>query len=901
MLPVIFTDCLDINQAGGTVFTPLQALASYDYIPDVQENLLSLKVVGQMTQGTITDLDDRTNRYTTLRIESEVLEFTVYNDYTRFCNVITNSSGCPIYQDEIFGFGYQFNVSDAYQGVSFETTFYIIDDSPGENIVGCLTVEVSPKLRKSVVLSLLCGVIAVVVLLILAHILSMIFNPWTGTKNIYLSTSNYGRNANAIRLITPGVLDFIHYLQMAVLLGCLNLNYPGFFQPVLATAAWTCLLFDIGVVSQIIEKLPSNIYPETDKFGFSTMLRALRMISDKNAWPGFIIWLIAIAVGIVLLWLSVVFGHWIYCRRTQKSTNFIWNHGVHFIGGALLRLVFNIFSLPLLTIAMFQIAIIPGQNPPVVADVFAVVAIIGWVGGAIAISFKLMTYSPRHGLFTELPTLLLLGPLYNTYQESQLGIVIVELLATVVRAIAIGALQLSGVAQLSVLIVVELTCFIGILIIRPFEPATGMNLVMTVMATIRLIVVFLLIPLVPSLHAGPVLRGWFAYATLLIHLLVIVLFVVHVVQVVFEILIRLSGAGVTNDSDLESKETGYGINTYQEMGHGYDGRLLLRQESTDEVKLDSRRHSHRTSLNRNRNSTVEGQLVSSPVSEISSPPMSANPNNVSSFGYYRRPRRRQSSHDWQFDFSDDTKTPLQEEEVSNSSGAATVPTTPGGGSGATGRRSVDYAVREADMYITKRSRTSSLFYSDDDEFHDAESQMKRYSTTISPIKEPNENNEYFESEKEEDVEIVNHKNISRSESEGRILGPMKVLMTKVASNFSSNKNKVKEDSFEPRGFQVLNRQPIVPTVRKEAINLRTLTTVGGKTEYLGDERCGDEKGGESNETDDLLGCEARHSSDTETLSGAGQKPSSIFRVPRPTRSISTGLRVDTTSSFKEGE
>lgn len=533
----------------------------------------------------------------------------------------------------------------------------------------------------------------------------------------------------------------------------------------------------------------------------------------------------------------------------------------------MLRLVFKIFALPLLTLAMFQIAIIPTQHPPIVADVFAVLAIALWVGCAIYLSYRIMSYSVNHELFTDLATLLLFGPLYNTYRENRTVIVVVELVAAVVQAIAIGALQVSGVAQVSVLSVVELISFLGIVFVRPFEPATNMNLVVGAMSAVRVALVFLLIPLIPSLNAGPTVRGWIAYAILLVHLLVIVMFIVHVVQVVFEILVRLGGAGTTEDVNSANKENDYGMRAYQPAAQGYGDEPVLTGQASPDRLLDSRSFSYYPPSTRKRDSAADNTLISSPTSDLSSP-ISANPNNVSTFGYYRRPRRRHSSLDWQFDFNDDTKTPVRETAEEPDEGEDRA------------KKGVDYATREADMYITKRSRTSSLLYSDDEEYHDAESQPRL--SAISPIKEPNfggpglTHTSDGEDGKEEET----------LEGHG-LLRPVKDLMNKMSSNFNIKKKKVKEDPYEPKGFQVLNRQPIRPNVKAGARFQMLSIPAEASEEDLG-EGVGHGKA-EPSETDDLLG------SDMKPGQPQAQSSPAMFQIPLQSKSISTGLRVDTGS------
>ncbi|KAA8576275.1 hypothetical protein EYC84_006418 [Monilinia fructicola] len=57
-----------------------------------------------------------------------------------------------------------------------------------------------------------------------------IYSPW-GTNDIFRWTTNYGRDADLLRLVTPGFGDCLQYIQFVTLTGGLTLNYPGFINP----------------------------------------------------------------------------------------------------------------------------------------------------------------------------------------------------------------------------------------------------------------------------------------------------------------------------------------------------------------------------------------------------------------------------------------------------------------------------------------------------------------------------------------------------------------------------------------------------------------------------------------------------------------------------------------------
>ncbi len=63
-------------------------------------------------------------------------------------------------------------------------------------------------------------------------------------------TTNYGRDADLLRLVTPGFGDCLQYIQFIALTSGLTLNYPGFYRPVASNVAWSALMFNESFVSK---------------------------------------------------------------------------------------------------------------------------------------------------------------------------------------------------------------------------------------------------------------------------------------------------------------------------------------------------------------------------------------------------------------------------------------------------------------------------------------------------------------------------------------------------------------------------------------------------------------------------------------------------------------------------
>jgi hypothetical protein len=134
--------------------------------------------------------------------------------------------------------------------------------------------------------------------------------------------------------------------------------------------------------------------------------------------------------------------------------------------------------------------------------------------------------------------------LYNTYNDSAAPFALIPVFITFMRAVALGAVQPSGIAQIIVLAICEVILILTLNGFRPFQGQTSMNLYHTCFATVRLITVLLMIAFVPSLTISESPKGWIGYVILLLHACVLVFgFFLNSAQTLVEVLARALGAG----------------------------------------------------------------------------------------------------------------------------------------------------------------------------------------------------------------------------------------------------------------------------------------------------------------------------------------------------------------------
>ena len=148
------------------------------------------------------------------------------------------------------------NFYSSYSFTSLIATFLIKDGDSNATPLGCISADVTPDIGSPLTAILRYGPLAILVAVGVATAFAAVFSPW-GTVDTFKWTTNYGRDADLLRLVTPGFGDCLQYIQFIVLTGGLTLSYPGFYQPVVSQASWSALMFNTSFVSKR-SKLPES-------------------------------------------------------------------------------------------------------------------------------------------------------------------------------------------------------------------------------------------------------------------------------------------------------------------------------------------------------------------------------------------------------------------------------------------------------------------------------------------------------------------------------------------------------------------------------------------------------------------------------------------------------------------
>lgn len=503
------------------------------------------------TFGKIVDVGSA-NKFSTLLSKFKLLTYDAYDSPAQqFCEALVNGT-CPL------GPRFDVNSSDPYDLPAFSiahdfgspysfgtlaATVRVINGDELAEDLACVSANITPDLG-SQISGLLTWLPAIILILKgIATLAAAIWSPW-GTADIFKWSSNYGRDEDLLRLVTPGFGDCLQYIQFVALMGSLSLQYPGFYQPAVSNTAWSLLLFNQSFVSHGdgFQSLADGVYTTNGTYGIEQMSQLVGMTNVTDIWACMAIWLLVIAGIVVALAQMGFLFRWIYRLITSTSEQDLRNKNFPFTVGNMVRLAFNYFILPIVALSLFQL-VISLRSPASVVAMAAVLLLVmivsaGWI---LRIIFKT---KPRTYLFDDMPTVLMYGPLYNTYSDSAAPFAFIPVLITFMRGVAIGAVQPSGIAQIIVLAICEVILILTLNAFRPFQGQTSMNAYHTFFAAVRLITILLSVAFVPTLGVDEAPRGWIGYAILLLHACVLVFgFFLNAAQTIIEVIARSMGVG----------------------------------------------------------------------------------------------------------------------------------------------------------------------------------------------------------------------------------------------------------------------------------------------------------------------------------------------------------------------
>lgn len=185
--------------------------------------------------------------------------------------------------------------------------------------------------------------------------------------------------------------------------------------------------------------------------------------------------------------------------------------------GNMLR-VWSLLYTPLALTAMYQLTI-SGDVALTIGSAASLLVIS--VGATIFFTWRILRGSSEQLLFDDLGTLLKYGPLYNTLAQEGTLFFLVTLLVRFLWGLAVAMLPSYGVAQVAVLLVIELGYTLVIGVKWPFSESTD-NKFHLFLGIIRIVITGLLVGYIHEVEGSPEIRELLAYIQMSLHLAVFI-------------------------------------------------------------------------------------------------------------------------------------------------------------------------------------------------------------------------------------------------------------------------------------------------------------------------------------------------------------------------------------------
>ncbi|KAF6044194.1 Transient receptor putative (TRP) ion channel family protein [Candida parapsilosis] len=149
------------------------------------------------------------------------------------------------------------------------------------------------------------------------------------------------------------------------------------------------------------------------------------------------------------------------------------------------------------------------------------ISIYGWL--------KIKTSSNVSKLYTSLKSILIWSFLYHKYKPQRVTYVIFDIVIMFVNSVIVGALQNSGVTQVSCLIVTSVVELIALFTLKPFfVPITPWSS-QFMFPVAKFLCTTLCIPFISSVNASEAVKTYVAYIQLIIHSVVVIIFTTQLI------------------------------------------------------------------------------------------------------------------------------------------------------------------------------------------------------------------------------------------------------------------------------------------------------------------------------------------------------------------------------------
>ncbi|KAL4925539.1 uncharacterized protein BDV17DRAFT_294433 [Aspergillus undulatus] len=405
-----------------------------------------------------------------------------------------------------------FPLDHSFRFSSLDTTIQLYLN---ETQIACMRAQITPYIG-SVAPKVIMGF--PLAIMILSGIVTGAFKTYQQRRSSSFRYELENDLRDPVESAIPGLGPCLHHIQFMFLTGCLTLPYPGFFRASMSCLSWSSLIFKNWPVTHqfTYPGVEDGLYSVNATYGLEEMAQYLGSTTTSDLWTNSIVNLALLVAGTIVMIQLGSICHSISQLYTSQSLS-PPSAGAYLkvqlpavlrrTGWGIVRVVLDYFLLPLLCFSLFQMN--NAQWFPVYHTSLALIAVAILAGMLVLVVCRLEK-TDRQAVFfqhTFLPGSI--GQHWGFY--TLYGI-------PFIRAIAIGGLQLSGLAQ----IVILLGCETWILACGFWNLHSGLTWRPALLALARLAAVLMSFAFVPQVGANDRTKGIVAYCILSLHLLVLV-------------------------------------------------------------------------------------------------------------------------------------------------------------------------------------------------------------------------------------------------------------------------------------------------------------------------------------------------------------------------------------------
>lgn len=378
---------------------------------------------------------------------------------------------CPLSPHGSYQINYAADISsDRYFG-SYQTKFTFLGANETENNeIGCFQVYATPYHPTSITYPISFGVMAIFIIGAITNFYIYHFSSHQESDNVFLIIASSICNEPLLNELTPDVTMLFNFLQFVLFACALDLNYPGFLQPIISYLNWVALIRIDIFSSQFINALSENgVYKSLGRRGLFGIFpedgQVPRGDTISKLWKNFMVWIWCIITFFIIITQLFIFFKQ-YITKNRKISGL--KSRFYFAFGSITQFFYVIFPLPFVSLSCFLILGLSKNYKylGLTSCVFCIIFLFIWLLGFTIFSIKTVILQ-RNKLYSSFKTIACWSSLYHWYKPECSFFLIIKRIIVLFQGIVIGFGQDNGIVQLSLLIFIEI---VQLLLLFYFQP-----------------------------------------------------------------------------------------------------------------------------------------------------------------------------------------------------------------------------------------------------------------------------------------------------------------------------------------------------------------------------------------------------------------------------------------------